>query len=231
MGLNEQYLELYKQLEDLLDKRYPKKGTNSSVWLYEKENEGEPAKRLAIIRETRNFIAHTPKFEQASPVVVNQEIVEYLQMLIQELECPKTAFSISTKRENLIMGSLETKVIDALSAMKEKGFTHFPILDRRDYLLGVFSEGTISSYLADSCSLLIDEKMQLSFFKDYLEIGNHRSESFDFISKNTSVNDAKALFDRNMTEKKKLAVLFITEAGKPDQKILGIVTPWDFLKK
>jgi hypothetical protein len=62
---------------------------------------------------------------------------------------------------------------------------------------------------------------------DLLHHHKNESESFVFVHKDTLVIDIEEMFANELKEGKRLAVVFITKNGDPNEKILGLVTAWD----
>jgi hypothetical protein len=93
--------------------------------------------------------------------------------------------------------------------------------------MGVFSENTVVSYLASHEIVGIDESIMLAEFEDFLPLSAHRSESFAFISRNSSVSEVIVQFRDSLRERKRLGAVFITSTGKPTGELLGLITPWD----
>lgn len=52
------------------------------------------------------------------------------------------------------------------------------------------------------------------------------NDTYNFISRNTHMHAARDLFDEN----RHLEALFITQDGKKDQSLLGIITVWDLFE-
>ena len=58
----------------------------------------------------------------------------------------------------------------------------------------------------------------------------HTSERFMFVNANLPIMDLRENFVKKKGEKR-LVMLFLTENGKKDEPLLGILTAGDFLKK
>jgi hypothetical protein len=58
---------------------------------------------------------------------------------------------------------------------------------------------------------------------------DHVFEQFAFIGEQTTLPEAQAAFDRR--DKKRMAALFVTRGGGKDGALLGMITPWDVLRK
>ena len=63
------------------------------------------------------------------------------------------------------------------------------------------------------------------------DVEKHLSEVFKFVKRNTTILEAKKIFENELNENKKIGMVFITERGKKDEPILGIFTPWDLAGK
>ena len=116
--------------------------------------------------------------------------------------------------------------------MKENTYTHIPILEN-GIVKGVFSENTLFGVLLES-ELIYDintTDFSEPLIKKYCNLTNHVSETFEFISKDIYLEDVKEIFLKSFQKKQRLAMLFITQHGKPNEKLLGIITPWDVLGK
>ncbi|MDN4608480.1 hypothetical protein [Sporosarcina highlanderae] len=57
-----------------------------------------------------------------------------------------------------------------------------------------------------------------------------RKESFEFVEKDLSVYEADDYFKRAITRGTRLEALLITENAKPEEELIGIITPFDLLK-
>lgn len=114
--------------------------------------------------------------------------------------------------------------------MKEKGFSYLPILDNGQ-VVGIFSENTLFASLIEYELFYEQDKSRFidkEIFK-YCEIDNHISERFLFVKKNMFYEEIQNLFHRACETNKRLSMLLVTETGRKEEKLLGIITPWDVL--
>lgn len=94
-------------------------------------------------------------------------------------------------------------------------------------VIGIFSENTLLNYIANKGDVLLEKDAKIREFIEYLPFDKHNSEYFDFVSKNASLIEVEELFQEELKEHRRLGVVFITENGRSNQKILGIITAWD----
>lgn len=110
--------------------------------------------------------------------------------------------------------------------MSKNTYTHVPVLDK-GVLIGVFSESTLFSYIIKNGVLFIEDDVLIKEFEEFIPIDKHESECFEFVSKKALVIDIENIFQIGLKDQKRISVVFITENGKPKEKILGMITAWD----
>ena len=64
----------------------------------------------------------------------------------------------------------------------------------------------------------------------YLKMEAHEKEYFQFASRRESVADLEERLVNSSKGEKRLEVVFLTESGNPEEKLLGMVTLWDLAK-
>lgn len=75
--------------------------------------------------------------------------------------------------------------------------------------------------------LFIEDDVLIKEFEEFIPIDKHESECFEFVSKKALVIDIENIFQIGLKDQKRISVVFITENGKPKEKILGMITAWD----
>lgn len=183
---------------------------------------------IEVIRNIRNLISHVEcKIDGKAVIEINENIIEKFKEIINFLENPPLVTSRYITK--MFVVDLEEKLEILIKVMNEKKISHVPVLDEDKKLIGVFSENTIFSKLSDDEIIEIGKEYKVKDYEKYIKIENHSSEYFDFIKRNEELSAAQTLFNKSIKKDKKLVMLFITENGKKNEKILGILTPWDLL--
>jgi hypothetical protein len=54
-------------------------------------------------------------------------------------------------------------------------------------------------------------------------------ENYDFVPKDATYLSVRRKFEKVRGKNKRISVIFITENGKPGERVLGMLTPWDVL--
>ena len=229
MHMEERFLALYKEMEGLLKIKYKEQSGRSGVVMkFLHAPEGRPYReRLNTCREIRNILAHSPDIAGEAPLIPSAGVVHFMEELVNYLKKPPTILENATPFSHLVTADLEMPVHTLMQRMQKEGFSHIPVLENHR-LFGIFSASIFFSFVLEGKHGFEIEK--LSDVKSYLPIKRHIYETFLFIRQNAAVEEARVLFDRKRgPQHRRLAALFITENGNPDEPLLGMATPWDVM--
>ena len=233
MSNSDRFINKYSELEKMAFQKFPKevKAEYGAVAQLERMKIFDSIKKeLRYIRELRNFFQHNPKIDSLYPVEATDSLVELLDDIIFKVQNPPKAYDKCIKFDKICYATKDELIYEYMVKMKENVYTHIPILDNK-IVVGVFSENTLLGALTEE-EIIYDKNV--TKFSDKLifkhcQLDNHVSEIFKFVSKNSYLEDVKELFRNSYEDNKRLSLIFITEHGKPDEKIMGIITPWDVL--
>lgn len=178
---------------------------------------------LDFCRYLRNSMFHDKKTDEY--IEVSDLLIEKLERLIKEIKNPDTAFYKSTK--NIFSANIDDLVKEKMTVMKAHNYTHIPIYDNNK-LVGIFSENSMFNYLYKNEIIEVDNNTKFKDILDYVDISN-TEELILFVSKNTSYDDVVNKFISKFKENERLSCIMVTEHGKSDEKVLGIITAWDIL--
>ena len=221
------FLEEYKRLEYIAVERYGFPADGSAVLRLEQRREFRTLRaELDYCREVRNLLQHKPKLDGFYAVEPSEQMVQLLRDTIEIVENPPKARTIAIPREKVYFRTEDDFVCPAMREMLNKSYTDVPIMNN-GVVTGVFSENTLLSYLVDEELPMIEDTTTFADLRKYVPLENHQSEAFAFVSVNATVADVQALFEENRSDQKRLGMVFLTENGKPQEKLLGIITAWD----
>ncbi|MGC9100617.1 MAG: CBS domain-containing protein [Caldisericum sp.] len=189
---------------------------------------------LKIMNELRNSIAHNPFMDEIDPIAEpHPAMVEKLKSILEEIKHPPTALDYCIKADAIKYATPSDNLNDILKIMNENLFSWIPILETTQsgkVVIGVFSADVLFAYVSSGKMLPIDEGTSLAAFKDFIGIDAHPNEYFEFISLQTPFEDVQRMFRHSINDNKRLAVIFITQGGNPNEPILGMLTNWDVIK-
>jgi len=227
----EKFLQLYKELEYEGRRVY---------FPSAKENESIIGRLLCVpqlkaykddldyCRVVRNFLTHNPKVGGVYPIVPSQEMINLLRHCVNVIVNPPLAIDYAIPIKKMFTVKIDSCIMETVKIMNKFTYTHVPVYDE-EKLIGVFSENTVYSYMCCKNDIHISENTTLREFIDYLPIDKHINEYFSFIPKKMLLHEAEELFKHNFENNKLLAAVYITENGRSNEPILGMLTHWDIL--
>lgn len=229
MGRSNEFLELYKQLEQVAISVYNMPADGSAISRLERLSQFAAEKRkIKYCREVRALLQHNPKINNEFPVEPSAAMINLIKDLLIKIERPPRCINNATLIGNILTADYDDKIIPIMKKMRERGFAHVPIIEN-GLVTGVFSENTIFSYMLDEKVMTIDEDMCVRHFINYLPFKSHNSIGFRFLKANSLIIDAEKMFINAFKGNRRIAMIFLTEHGLPHEKLLGILTPLDVL--
>lgn len=137
------------------------------------------------------------------------------------LVVPMFQLLVRTRRECESVGK-------AVTDMRTGSFSQLPILSNDNRLVAVLTSETVARWLASEFTndlvSLLDTKIESVI--PHAEDTDH----YCILSRSATLFDALAKFEEFASRGKDLDAVIITNDGKPDQKLLGIITVYDLPK-
>jgi predicted transcriptional regulator len=180
---------------------------------------------LSVYNDLRNVIVHKKNkvdFVIAEP---HAETVQKIENILAYLINPEKVypkFKSDVKKFNIT-----NSLFDVLVEVKNRGFSQFPIY-KENRFIGLLTENGITNWLAKN---VLEDLFSLTETTIGDIIGfEEKDNNFDFISRNVSIYQAKEMFLNHLEKGSvKLDAILITENGKTEETLLGIITPWDVI--
>jgi|GEM_PF-3096563 len=189
---------------------------------------------LKIMNELRNSIAHNPYMDEADPIAEpHPAMVEKLKSILEEIKHPSTSLDKAIKENDIRSATLDDNLNSVLKMMNENLFSWIPVFEavpNGKVVIGVFSEDVLFAYISSTRGIAFNENTTLSQFKDYIRLDTHPNEYFEFVDVNTTFEDVQRMFRHSINDNKRLAVVFVTQGGNPNEPVLGMLTNWDVIK-
>lgn len=169
--------------------------------------------------QLRNAIVHTRRenFIIAEP---HDEVVSELRHIRNLLNNPPKVSSVM--RLDPFFTTPETSIGDVLEAFSAHGFLRCPIL-KDNRIVGLMNAKSISRWLTSKnrCSINIDEQT-VSEVIPFIE-----ESDYSIVAENSDVLSLVGLFKNSIKKGRYIQAVLVTRNGKPDGKLMGIVTPSD----
>ena len=225
--LTEEFLDKYKQLENTVRNEYNLSNNDSVInFLISNKEFKAIENELDLCRDTRNLLSHNPKINGEYLVYPSEEMIKLLDEVIQKVTKPLKASNVMVKKSELCFMSMQDKVKDAMTTMKEHSYKYIPILED-GVLVGMFSAKTILDIMtSEGVDAFKDDAIFESISK-YISIENVSSKTFAFVGNSTPLCEVKDIFKEDVEHKERINIIFVTQHGKSDEKLLGIITAWE----
>lgn len=173
--------------------------------------------------ELRNFITHGIKSNGETFATPTQAAVEKISQYAEKITKPAKVLELFKRPVFTAKKSDSLRII--IPQMKKNGYTNIPVYDENNHFVWILSDARLLYWMSD---LLMNE--------DYINLGLMKVEhiklergwkDYLFISKEMTIFEAGELFVQSKKNAERLAVLFITETGNPEEEILGIISASD----
>lgn len=223
------FLDKYRELEGIIKAKYNLADHESPVVYISNLHDFANLKRgLDVCRRTRGLLSHNSKINNNYVVVPSKELVEILDEAISRVTNPLLISSVMIPAQKVCSAGRSDFVRPVLKKMAENIYTHIPILDD-GRVVGVFSENTLLSLIAKEEVIGIDGTMTFgsSDIEALLPISEHEAECFRFASRNMLLSDVRVLFEDAIKNGSRIGLIFVTQNGSEQERILGIVSSWD----
>jgi len=197
----------------------------------------EVSKSNTVVRKYREDLRQYAKLRNAIVHQITNEpiaepsskTVDNIQKIYECLTKPPMAEQIASKPvEYCCMGDLISEVIEK---MTKHDFTCMPVYENNRFK-GVFSESSVVRWLEESCGKdgFLLEQTTMQHLEKYFISPSDNFQGYKFIPRKTNVFEVQDFFLSFTENRRRLAALFITENGKKEEAILGIITAWDLPK-
>ena len=231
MNKSEEFIQLYKTLEDLLEAKYRTEGRDVSSCVYQFlcDKESMPFRiKLDLCRQVRNLLSHSANVDGIPPVTPAEPLIQCLKDTIAYLRKPILASSRGTGIQRLLKAVAADRIVWLSKKMEEKGYSHVPVLEKGK-VVGVFSVSTFFSLAKDEKLSGITDQTTISEILPYISVSNHTTERFLFAKKDDTVVTIRAMFSKRNAGEKRVAGVFVTDDGTENTKLVSYITPWDVM--
>lgn len=231
MTLEEKFIKKYIEFETAIKKRNNiKKYDTRTDYIKTDKMLSKNYNLWSMYRDLRNLLSHEHRVRNLNYLVVSQECFNAFVKDVEKVLYPKKAFNIA--HSPVVTANVDSIVSEVISPMLENNYTCTPVVDDKGVLLGVFSPHSLMLYFDFNKRELLAEAPQqtkISEIMQFCDIDNDQDVEYKFIQKDMDEFEIKSLFEESYSKNKRLEALFVTEHGKANEKILGIITNWDII--
>ncbi|RMD96332.1 MAG: hypothetical protein D6816_19080 [Bacteroidetes bacterium] len=230
MSNGELFLKRFNELEHALRERAGLGPDASFTDLVKTaaEKDSTVRRRKEILRSIgrlRNAIVHDRQYPERILADPRKEVIEELESVLAAIIKPKTL--IPTFQRSIHIFTAEDALADCLGYMKEHDFSQVVLnLDGKHMLLS--SEGIVK-WLENARDVGLADLEQATV-RDAWEYEN--KNICQYLPRNAPIDAVYEAFEQAIGQGiPRLQAVLITHSGRPEERPLGIVTPWDLLSK
>ena len=223
---SEIFLQKYRVLEGLLEKRYEGRKLSFSVVIeYIRDIDSQPVRvDLDLLREIRNILSHNAGSGGEPVVEPSDEMLRRLDEIIAYVKRPHRAADFGTPAEKVYFAHPDDSVLQVMRGMNQNGYSHVPVQDQ-GAAAGVFNMHALFDFLAESGLDAANDGLRIRDLGEYIRFGSR----YAFVSGDTSIVEVRAMFQKYTERNQRLSAVFVTEHGDPGEKLIRMLTPWDVL--
>lgn len=226
VGKNELFLDKYKCLEQTVKSNY---GANFGVFRLEEMAQFKRlSARIKYCRELRNLLVHNSKLNGEWAIEVNDKMIEFVDSLIKAIENPSKIIEYAIPFRSILYKGLGDNVSDTMREMHRCDISKVPILDEQGCVVGIFSYGSVFECAISECGC-IDSETVFEDIDKYISIEGDRKKYYLFASPDDYRSTIEEKFDSAYQQHIRIKLVLLTENGKRNSKLLGIVTPWELI--
>lgn len=226
------YIQKFKEFEAIVKDTFGLNDWDSVTNYLSKREEYRPFREeIKYCQEVRNLLQHKQKIGNEYPVQPSDEMIAFLERTIDSLKNRKNCGEIMTPISKLFYKKTGDTVREAILKMKDDSFSNTPILNENGTVAGVFTTFSFFTLMAERKGEGIPKDVIFEELKRYIALDFHKTEVYRFVKKELYVDELRYIFESTYSGGKRLSMVFVTENGKKEEKLLGIISPWDVLGK
>lgn len=225
---SDRFLTAFNRIEKVLKSFLIKKemGFSRAVKVLSKSNAmiKQYQDDLLEFAELRNAIVHNKTDLMYTIAEPHDSVVERIEVIEMELLEPRKVDPLFIRK--VIYFQQTESLSNVLEIVNQHGITKFPVY-KGNVFQGLITHKGITKWFSKGIgkrlTTLLDAKLV-----EVLEC--EKSDNFRFISRETSVYEAKEIFKEQIGKGNRLEALLITSEGNANGSLVGIVTNWDIME-
>lgn len=231
------FLDRYKHLEELCRDAFGlDAGESALIELKRRKQFRSYAEDIDYCREVRNFLQHNPKLGGQYPVEPSEQMVAFIDDLIERIQQRKRCIQIAVKGQEIHTCAKSDPLAKCLETMGAGAFSHLPVIED-GRVVGIVDLHTVLKAVNGAGGdkprgLTVSDMFDCVRIQERDGVYEHpglKGEVYDFFSINAFVDELEGEFERWFKQGRRLGVALLTQNGKQHEKLLGLVTAWDIL--
>lgn len=236
MNNNAEFLRKYNELDALIGEKFNREEDDSSIYFlinkYRKsriEIERIYSNKLDSVRRIRNLMVHESGIID-SLFDVSSDVLDFLDELISYLRNPVLAQDVMTPTKKLILGREDDLISVLIRKVIEEGISNIPIVDEKNVVIGIFNSDVLLNLFVNNYH--INENSRIKDIKEFTSLESQLNLRFIFVTKEYEIDVLNDYFSMSKEiYKKRLPAIFVSENGKQNSLLIGVISPIDLIRK
>jgi len=239
MTMNEEnkihkFLDAFQKLEDIINERGDNKAVfRDALTIFAQRNSFVKSRMGEILDlyALRNVYSHMQRGKYLA--ALTNEAVSSLQTILETIKYPPTTLDVfgPNAKFGIFEASVDDLTRNVVSEMTKNEYTHVPVWDG-DKMIGVFAYNSFFQWVnyelnARQSSPYFEKEHMSDVNRRYL---NNPVVRFQFVKEDDPAHEIPSIFQKSTEQQRRLDCVLITKNGQRDEKITGIITPWDLYK-
>lgn len=179
--------------------------------------------------DLRNAIVHDLVEPEQIIAEPHPSVVERIEQIAEIVERPPLIIP-KFQREVYTVCS-DDSILDVMGLMREHGYTQFPVYEPDGQFAGLLTDRCIARWLTFELEKVMLNIIEEIAVADVLVYDKTRGHNVTFLPQHATVFDAYSEFEQHMvSDYPRLEAILVTANGREDEKLLGIITPWDIFR-
>ena len=236
MNNNAEFLRKYNELDALIGEKFNREEDDSSIYFlinkYRKsriEIERIYSNKLDSVRRIRNLMVHESGIID-SLFDVSSDVLEFLDELISYLRNPVLAQDVMTPTKKLILGREDDLISVLIRKVIKEGISNIPIVNEKNVVIGIFNSDVLLNLFVNNYR--INENSRIKDIKEFTSLESQLNLRFIFVTKEYEIDVLNDYFSMSKEiYKKRLPAIFVSENGKQNSPLIGVISPIDLIRK
>lgn len=229
MNRTDLFLDKYKQLEQTVRSVYDLDERDSiSFYLCNQSKFQRYKEEIRYCQDVRNLLSHKMKINGSYAVEPSKAMIDFITLLIKKVKSRPRCCDILVRFNDVFWQPTDGNVKETIRTMRKMRYTQVPVL-KNGAVVGVLDENSVFNYLAQSEETSVPDKLKFSDIMPFISVDERETNQFIFFKNKAYVDELELEIELAFREGKRLGMAFITANGRSDEKLLGIITPWDII--
>ncbi len=216
------FLENFRDYEQILRKKY---GLTKDAYLSDATDKASFARFRSEVwhfPKIRNLLSHQNNARVLQFITIKPQLNLDLLKVIKYVTTPQIVIDNCVMRQNIISATFDDEIMPFVRQMDKFKINSIPIIEN-GYLVGLFLESSMINLFADEHHYNLGATTKFRDISEHIKIKGDEPH-IKYIARDMTIEQ---LYDYNeflYKNGERVQIYFITENGRADQRILGLLT-------